>query len=150
MREQYGNDREKKSFTGFSSIVPHKVSCSSLRQQNHAVASPIDQASTKNSPPYQGKYIVIQLYSLFTFCSCRMAISWPLWPSFFIALAIDVLRKLGPCPIWSSLGKGLPLAPSVRFLHSSMRDHPSYLSSGHAPLNFVILLYGDRLAHCHQ
>jgi hypothetical protein len=50
-REQYGNDREKESLTGFSSIVPHKVSCSSIRRQHHAVASPIDQASTKKSPP---------------------------------------------------------------------------------------------------
>ncbi len=83
-REQYGNDREKESSTGFSSIVPHKVSCSSIRRQHHAVASPIDQASTKKSPPYQGKYIAIQLYSLFTFCSCLQAIVWPLWPSFLL------------------------------------------------------------------
>jgi len=126
-REQYGNDREKESFTGFSSIVPHKVSCSSFRQQHHAVVSQIDQASTKKSPPYQGKYIVIQIYSLFTFCLCRLAIVWLLWPSFFIASAINVLCKLGPRPIWSSSRQGLPLAPSVRvLLHLLQETYPSY------------------------
>ena len=84
MRELYGNDIEKESFTGFSLPVPHKVSRSSLHQEQHAVASPIDQASTKKSPPYQGKYIVTQIYSIFAFCSCRLAIVWLLWPSFFI------------------------------------------------------------------
>ena len=83
-REQYRNDREKESLTGFSSIVPHKVSCSSIRQQHHSVAAPIDQASTKKSPPYQGKYIVILIYSLFTFCSCRLALVRPLQPSFLL------------------------------------------------------------------
>ena len=95
VRELYGNDREKERFTGFSSIVPHKVSCLSFCQQHHAVASPIDQASTKKSPTYQDKYIVIQPYSLFTFCLRRLDIVWPLWPSFFIASAIDVSHKPG-------------------------------------------------------
>ena len=121
-REQYGNDREKVSPTDFSSIVPHKVSFSSIRRQHHAIAPPIDQASTKKSPPNQYKYIVMQLYSLFTFCLCCLAIIWPLWLSFFIALAIDVLQKLGPSPIWLSLHQGLCLAPLVCFPHSLMRD----------------------------
>ena len=58
-REQYGNDREKESSTAFSSIVPHKVSCLSIRRQHHAIASSIDQASTKKvspHPPLPGRF----------------------------------------------------------------------------------------------
>ena len=128
VRELYQNDREKEILTGSSPKISHKVSFLSLRQQHHAVASLIDQASTKKSPPYQGKYIVIQLYSLFTFCLCHLAIVWPLWKSFSL---------LWPLMCHANLAPTLPAKFAARSSFSSfglrptspMRDHHSYLPS---------------------
>ncbi len=141
-REQYRNDREKESLTGFFSIVPHKVSCSSIRRQNHAVASPIDQASTKKSPPYQGKYIIIQLYSIFTLCLCRLAIVWPLWPSFlllrlFMCLVTVDMAQLGQVRVIAFLRHPWSVPPTL-----ITRDLPFILLS---PPTSVILLDSNTL-----
>ena len=126
-REQYGNDREKDNITGFSSVVPHKVSCLSILRHHHSIVSPIDQASTKKSPPYQSKCIVIQIYFLIIFCLCRLAIVWPLWPSFVIASAIFMCHVSVDPSIWSGPHQGLPSTPLFCVLLQLLQEtYPSY------------------------
>ncbi len=121
-------------------IVPHKVSCSSIRRQHHAIASPIDQASTKNSPPYQGKYIVILIYSLFTFCSCRLALVRPLRRSFllfwlFICHVTVDTAQLGQVRVKAFLWHLWSVHPTL-----TTRDLPFILRS---PPNSVLLFYSN-------
>jgi hypothetical protein len=96
--------------------------------------------STKKSPQYQGKYIVILIHSLFTFCLCRLAIVWPLWPSFLLLrlfmchVTVDT-AQLGQVRVKAFLRHLRSVHPTL-----TTRDLPFILLS---PPNSVLPFYSN-------